>query len=77
MNPIRPCPQCGRDVDFHEDELAGLEDGTTICLQCGFALTEANMILDIVAGKHPELVEEILSRDEEGGEDDEDSDDDR
>ena len=73
MNPIRPCPQCGKDTDFHEDELEGLEDGRTICLQCGLELTEANMILDIVAGKHPELVEEILSRDEEGGDGDEGS----
>lgn len=69
MNPIRPCPQCGKDTDFHEDELEQVADGRAICLQCGMELTEANMVLDIVAGKHPELVQEILEREE--GEDDE------
>lgn len=75
MNPIRPCPHCGKDVDFHEDELEGLRDGTTICLECGFEMEQTRMILEIAHGHHPELVDEILSRDEEGG-DDEDSDDD-
>lgn len=68
MNPIRACPQCGKPTNFHEDELEGVEDGRNICLQCGLELEEANMVLEIVAGKHPELVEEILARDE-GGED--------
>ena len=68
MNPVMPCPQCGKDTNFHEDEVEGVEDGRNICLQCGLDLEEANMVLDIVAGKHPELVEEILARDE-GGED--------
>lgn len=74
MNPVRPCPQCGKDTDFHESEIERVEDGRAICLQCGLELEEANMVLDMVAGKHPELVEEILARDEEGG-DDESSDD--
>lgn len=66
MNPVLACPQCGKDYDFHQDEVEGVADGSSICLQCGMTLAEANFILEVVAGEHPEFVEKML---EEGGED--------
>lgn len=65
MNPIMACPQCGKPTDFHEDEVEGVEDGRNICLQCGMELEEANFVLDVVAGKHPEFVERMLNDEEE------------
>lgn len=65
MNPRMACPQCGKPTDFHDDEVEQVEDGRAICLQCGLELAEANMVLEIVAGQHPELVEQILAEDEE------------
>lgn len=65
MNPILACPQCGKPTDFHDDEVEKVEDGSAICLQCGLELEEANMVLDIVAGKYPDLVQQILEEDDE------------
>lgn len=67
MNPIMACPQCGKPTDFHEDEVEQVEDGRAICVQCGFALEEANFIIDVVAGKHPDFVEN-MNKEEEGEE---------
>lgn len=69
MNPIMPCPQCGRDTDFHEDEVEGVADGRNICMRCGMELEAANFVLEVVAGEHPEFVE--LMNQEEGGDDEE------
>ena len=65
MNPIRPCPHCGRDTDFHEDELEAVKEGDAICLACGLKMEEAHMILEMARGEHPELVQAILDREEE------------
>lgn len=51
MNPVRPCPGCGKDFNFHEDELEGVEDGRSICLDCGMELEMSWWVLDVVAGR--------------------------
>lgn len=66
MNPVLPCPQCGKNYDFHENEVEGVADGRNICLQCGLELEEANFVAEVIAGKHPEFVRMM---NEEGGED--------
>ena len=67
MSPIRPCPYCRKQTDFHEDELERVEDGSAVCLQCGLEVAQAAFILEVVAGEHPQLVEAILEEDEEEG----------
>lgn len=77
MNPILPCPHCGKDTDFHDDEVEQVEEGSAVCVRCGMALEEANLAHEIVSGKHPELVEQIMSnRDEEGEEESEEEEED-
>jgi len=56
VNPVLPCPWCGKDTDFHEDEVEEVADGRAICLKCGLEMAETTMILEIVAGEHPHLV---------------------
>ena len=36
--------------------MEGVEDGRNICLACGLELTEANFVLEVIAGEHPHLV---------------------
>lgn len=71
MNPILPCPYCGKATDFHEDEVERVEDGSAVCMSCGLRLEEANFVLEVVAGEHPDFVERMLREEEDDEEDDE------
>ena len=65
MSPVRPCPHCGKQTDFHKDELERVEDGSAVCLQCGLEVAQAAFILEVVAGEHPHL---LMDDEEEGDE---------
>jgi len=72
VNPVMPCPQCGKAYDFHDDEVAGVADGRNICLRCGLELEEANFVLDVVAGKYPEFVDRMMEEEGDSGEEEAD-----
>lgn len=60
-----PCPHCGKETDFHEDEVESVEDGSAVCLECGLEVTAAAAVVEALGGSMDHLIPE-----EEGGEGD-------
>ncbi len=58
MSPIRPCPNCRKPTDFHEDEIERVEDGRAFCLQCGMEIAQSAFIMEMIAGEHDDLIKE-------------------
>jgi len=50
VSPKAKCPRCGDVVDFHEDEMDAVADGSGVCMDCRLQLTEDGYILGIAMG---------------------------
>ena len=66
MSPEAPCPECGKIVDFHEDEMEEVEDGIALCAECGMRVVENAFVAEVFAGEHDDLVEEIEQEGSDG-----------
>lgn len=51
MSPTGPCPYCGKEFTFHEDEVEGVADGSVVCLDCGMEVAMNAWITDVIAGE--------------------------
>lgn len=60
MNPPAVCPRCKRTLEFHEDEMDEIADGSAACAECRLELTQQGFIMGIAMGTEkppPELLE--------------------
>jgi hypothetical protein len=60
MSPIRPCPICQKDTNFHPDE----PEESAFCLDCGMETAKAAFILEMAAGEHNHLIQDEEQEDE-------------
>lgn len=64
MNPPAVCPVCKRTLEFHDDEMEQIADGSAACPDCRLQLTQDGFIMGIAMGteKAPEA---LLEREED------------
>lgn len=58
MSPEMPCPDCGKIVDFHDEEVEGVEEKSIVCPTCRMHITEAAFIFEMAMGEHDHLLPE-------------------
>ena len=51
MNPAAQCPRCKKTVEFHDEEMDSVADGSGVCTPCRLEIAEAGYIMGIATGE--------------------------